>query len=76
VAEEEALYRDVGREAKDAGWLYVDNLSSLRTWSGEGRLYNDFDYHIEPAASELIGRAQAAAILSALSPGGAAANTP
>ena len=76
VAEEESLYRELGHEAQQAGWIYVDNLSALRAWAGEERLYNDFDYHILPVASEIIGRAQARALLPAASPAGARADTP
>jgi hypothetical protein len=62
VAEEEALYNGLRELARDAGWVFVDNLTPLRAVASPDSLYNHFDYHIEPSASALIGRAQAAAI--------------
>lgn len=64
VAQEEQLYRELERASREAGWVFVDNLSALRAYSGSERLYNDFDYHVEPVASEIIGRNQAEAIAS------------
>lgn len=66
VAQEESLYRDLQTEAEAAGWIFVDNLTALRASESAGHLYNDFDYHIEPVASEIIGRAQAAALVARL----------
>jgi len=76
VAEEEMLYRELGREAREAGWIFVDNLSILRAGAGGDRFYNDFDYHILPSASEIIGKAQATALLPAISPEGAPSDAP
>jgi hypothetical protein len=62
VREEAALYESLRTLAAQAGWLFVDNLQPLREYQGRERLYNAFDYHFQPAASEIIGRAQATAI--------------
>lgn len=67
VAEEEALYRGLRPLAEQAGWVFVDNLTTLRAVEDPAALYNHFDFHIEPPASAHIGEAQAAAIASALS---------
>jgi hypothetical protein len=66
VAEEELLYRKLEPLARDAGWVFVDNLSSLRAVADHSALYNHFDFHIEPTASAIIGRAQASAIARTL----------
>ena len=65
AAQERAMYYELEKLATERGWLFVDNLSALRAYSGGGRLYNDFDYHIEPIASRIIGVAQAEALLDA-----------
>ena len=52
--------RQVGDEE---GWLFVDNLTALRAYPGRDRLYNDFDYHLLPTASTIIGKMQAAVLL-------------
>lgn len=64
-AEEEALYAALAPMAAEAGWIFVDNLTSLRAVEQPHQLYNHFDYHIEPPASARIGAAQAVAIDSA-----------
>jgi len=63
VQEERALYDSLRVLAREGGWLFVDNLRALRAYKGPDRLYNNFDYHLLPAASEIIGRAQAQALL-------------
>jgi hypothetical protein len=64
--DERNLYESLRQLAEDSGWHFVDNLSVLREYSGTERLYNSFDYHLTPTASEIIGREQAATILSQL----------
>jgi hypothetical protein len=66
VKEEEGLFEASRTIAKEAGWLFVDNLAPLRARVGIDRLYNTFDYHIEPVASVLIGTNQADALTSLL----------
>ena len=68
VAEEGALYETLRTQAVETGWLFVDNLRALRQYQGKEPLYNHVDYHIEPVASEIIGRAQAADILRNVKP--------
>jgi hypothetical protein len=68
VREEQRLYEALRRLAGEAGWVFVDNLAALRAFRGTGRLYNDVDYHLLPAASAIIGKAQAAALLPLLGP--------
>ena len=63
VAQEEELYRWLEAAARRHGWVFVDHLETLRAWNDEGRLYNTFDYHITPIASEIIGRNQSLALL-------------
>jgi hypothetical protein len=63
VADEHGLYEALRKDAGEAGWLFVDTLERLRAYSGAVPLYNTFDYHIEPVASEIIGRAQAEVIM-------------
>lgn len=65
VQEERTLYDTLGVLARENGWLFVDNLRPLQAYKGPQRLYNNFDYHLLPAASEIIGRAQATALLQA-----------
>jgi hypothetical protein len=62
VRQEQELYDALRPLAEQNGWVFVDNLSALRKYRGPGRLYNDFDYHFRPAASEIIGRQEALAI--------------
>ncbi len=71
VQTEEGLYWALRDQADAAGWIFVDNLTPLRRYEGSPRLYNDFDYHIEPVASEIIGRQQAEALLEVLDQGAA-----
>ncbi|HEY3219885.1 MAG TPA: hypothetical protein VGJ80_04070 [Gemmatimonadales bacterium] len=63
LREERALYDTLQALARDTGWLFVDNLRALQAYKGSDRLYNNFDYHLLPPASEIIGRAQAAVLL-------------
>jgi len=64
LQEERALYDTLQVLARETGWLFVDNLRPLQAYHGPHRLYNDFDYHLLPAASEIIGRAQAQALMA------------
>jgi len=64
VAEELELYQTLKRMALESGWIFVDNLPRLRQYQGKERLYNRTDYHIEPVASEIIGKAQAREIVN------------
>lgn len=64
VAQEEQLYRRLEAIAEETGWLFVDNLSRLRAYTGEAPLYNDFDYHVLPTASEIIASSQVELILT------------
>jgi hypothetical protein len=66
VREEGELYETLRRLASETGWLFVDNLAPLRQYAGPERLFNDFDYHYLPVASEFIGRAQAETIAAHL----------
>jgi hypothetical protein len=66
VQQEEALYQRLRDLAAEAGWIFVDNLAALRAYHGSERLFNNFDYHLLPTASALIGRAQAAALVKVL----------
>ena len=68
VREEAELYEITRSLAEQTGWLFVDNLRALRAYEGPERLYNAFDYHFLPVASELIGKAQAEAIFAHLRP--------
>ncbi len=63
VREEHQLYDTLRQIAGEEGWLFVDNLTALRGYRGSERLYNNFDYHLLPTASTIIGNAQAAVIL-------------
>jgi hypothetical protein len=64
VAEEFELYQALKRMALESGWVFVDNLPRLQEYQGKQLLYNRADYHIEPIASEIIGKAQAREILN------------
>jgi hypothetical protein len=66
VGQEKDLYERLRALAAETGWLFVDNLASLQAYHGSERLYNDFDYHLLPGASTLVGRAQEAALLDTL----------
>lgn len=66
VQQEEMLYERLRDLATEQGWLFVDNLAALKAYRGPDRLYNDFDYHLLPPASAIIGRAQAVALLASL----------
>jgi hypothetical protein len=63
LREEGALYDTLRVLAEQTGWLFVDNLRALRAYCGGHRLYNAFDYHLLPVASDIIGRVQAEALL-------------
>jgi len=63
VEQEERLYYALRDFSREEGWVFVDNLAPLRAYRGNERLYNDFDYHITPAASAIIGKNEAEAIL-------------
>jgi len=69
LQEERALYDTLRVLARDSGWLFADNLRALQAYKGPERLYNSFDYHFLPVASEIIGRAQAEALLPYASTG-------
>lgn len=66
VQQERELYESLRSLAAEQRWLFVDNLSALQAYQGSERLYNEFDYHLLPVASALIGRAQAAVLLEEL----------
>ncbi|MFN0097654.1 MAG: hypothetical protein ACKVS7_03190 [Gemmatimonadaceae bacterium] len=66
IAEERALYEALRTAAAAEGWAFVDNLPLLQAAAPTPALFNTFDYHIEPVASAIIGRAQAAVLDSAL----------
>jgi len=68
VEEEQALYDTLRVFAREGGWLFVDNLRALRAYHGTDRLFNNFDYHLLPVASEIIGRTQAEALLQRVPP--------
>ena len=62
-AEEQALYDDLRTAAAESGWVFVDNLASLRAYDGPNRLYNGNDYHISRTASQIIGENEARTII-------------
>jgi hypothetical protein len=66
VHQEGELYERLRELAEEQGWTFVDNLASLKSFHGAERLYNDFDYHLLPLGSAIIGQAQATALLSSL----------
>jgi hypothetical protein len=66
MREEGELYEKLRELAGSEHWLFVDNLAALRSYRGTGRLYNDYDYHLLPEASLLIGHAQAAVLADTL----------
>jgi hypothetical protein len=65
VALEQALTDSVLAMAREEGWIAVSALPELRANRNDLKLYNTFDYHIEPVASRIIGRKQADALLTA-----------
>ncbi len=67
--QEGGLYEQLRDLANDQQWIFVDNLTALRSYQGSERLYNSFDYHLLPNASALVGQAQAEALLRVLPPG-------
>lgn len=62
VAQEERLYYALSDLADEEGWIFVDNLGPLRRRTGTERLFNDFDYHLLPPASLVIGENEAAVL--------------
>ena len=62
VEEEAALHAAAREIALETGWTFVDNVPALREASTTTKLYNTYDYHIEPVASEIIGRNEARAV--------------
>ena len=64
-AEEQMLYDDLRTAATEEGWIFVDNLASLRAYGGPNRLYNGNDYHISRTASQIIGEKEARAFMQA-----------
>lgn len=64
--QEGGFYERLRQLASEQQWTFVDNLAALRSYKGSGRLYNDFDYHLLPPASALVGQAQAEALLRVL----------
>ncbi len=68
LREERALYDTLRVLALETGWLFADNLRPLQAYRGPDRLYNSFDYHLLPPASEIIGREQAQTLKASLLP--------
>ena len=66
IEAEERLYYALRELAVEEGWIFVDNLQPLREYRGPQRLFNDFDYHLLPAASHIIGENQARVFWEAL----------
>jgi hypothetical protein len=66
AAQEQTLYDSLRGMTERHGWLFADNLSALRRAGSGERLYNDFDYHLLPRASEIVGRTQQAAVEDAI----------
>jgi len=64
--QEGRLYERLRQLASEQEWIFVDNLVALQRYTGSARLYNDFDYHLLPNASALIGQAEAEALMPAL----------
>jgi hypothetical protein len=64
--QERALYERLRGLTAQQGWIFVDNLAALQAHTGPERLYNDFDYHLLPVASAIVGHAQATALLDTL----------
>jgi hypothetical protein len=59
IEQERELYETLRRLASETGWEFVDDLGPLQSYDGKERLFNDFDYHLLPEASQIIGRVQA-----------------
>lgn len=68
--QEQELYDALRPMAEDARWLFVDNLTALREYRGPKRLFNNFDYHLLPSASTIVGSAEREALLRGLLSGG------
>jgi hypothetical protein len=66
--QEGGLYEQLRQLAGEQQWTFVDNLTALRGYKGSGRIFNDFDYHLLPPGSALVGQAQAEALLRVLPP--------
>ena len=66
VRQEQELYEQLRVLSAEEGWLFVDNLKELKALQTTERLYNDFDYHILPVATEAIGKAQARELIKTL----------
>ena len=64
--QEGGLYERLRQLASEQQWIFVDNLAALQSYKGSDRLYNDFDYHLLPNASALVGQAEAEALLGVL----------
>lgn len=64
--DEELLQSELRTLAAGSGWLFVDNLTPLRAYSGGAPLFNAHDFHYLPVGSEIIGRAQSSIIAPAL----------
>ena len=62
VGRELSLYRQIQQLAGKHGWLFADNLESLRAHGNVDSLYNKFDYHVTNTASQIIGDVQARTI--------------
>lgn len=63
INQENRIYDSLHEIAERNGWAFVDNREILQAASDSLKLFNKFDYHLEPDASELIGRHQAKVIL-------------
>ncbi|MCH9693215.1 MAG: hypothetical protein K0U72_01790 [Gammaproteobacteria bacterium] len=59
---EERLYNELRRLSNVHEWVFVDLLTPLRSYSGDGRLYNNYDYHVNRTASKIIGSTEASVI--------------
>ena len=62
---EDRLYDSLGTIAARTGWAFVDNRQALYA-AQDQRLFNRFDFHLEPAASRVIGEAQVTVIRTGL----------
>lgn len=63
ISSEGRMYAELQTIATENGWLFADNLRPLREYTGTAPLYNDFDFHVTPAASQVIGSNQAAILM-------------
>jgi hypothetical protein len=66
VEEEQGLYEALRGLSAELGWVFVDNLAPLRDYHGPGKLYNDFDYHLTRAGSQIVGTTEAETLLAYL----------